>query len=228
LSPAFQNILLLFAFTSGFRFFRYKNRVMAGPLDIDLSRREDSSLIHFPFAIQSNFIHNPNANIHPLPIASTSPPLTTPPTQNPNPSITPSPELQPRQTANDCSNSIAAAVQAATVAASRSLQQADATAQQAIQQASISASAVIQQASASASNAIAAVVGSSSSAVSVASLAMASLQSSANAAVGSASASLVMVQVSILVREMSILFIYVPYRFQLRVLWLQRKLRLLL
>jgi hypothetical protein len=201
---------------------------MAGPLHIDLSRGGDSSLIHFPFAIQSNSIHNPNANIYSPPITSTSPSLTTTSTQNPIPSIAPSPELQPRQTATDCSHSIAAAVEAATVAASRSIQQANATAQQAIQQASISASAAIQQVSASASNAIAAVVGRSSSAVSAASLVMASLQSSANVALGSASANLVMVQVRILVREMRIVLIYIRYRFQLRVLWLQRKLRLLL
>lgn len=85
-----------------------------------------------------------------------------------------------RQNAVECSNSAQAVINAATVAASRSIQQAQATASQAVMQASISASAAIGQYSASASQKVAAISKSSAVAASQASEVVASLMVSSN------------------------------------------------
>jgi hypothetical protein len=161
---------------------------MAGDLNLDRPPGEVPFL--FPSTIDTVFstINTPNANSQPIP----TPNLPSPSKTSIGAShcfTTSSPSLKIRQNA-DCSNSITAAVEAATVALSRSFQQELATASQALQQASISASAALQAVSASASNVIAAVVGSSSSAVAAASTQVMSLSSVASAA----NASLLLVQ----------------------------------
>lgn len=88
-------------------------------------------------------------------------------------------QIYNRQNAGDCANSAQAVINAATVAASRSIQQAEATAAQAIMQASISASAAIGQASAEASKSIADISKTSLMAASQASSTVASLMVSA-------------------------------------------------
>ncbi|KAE9365846.1 hypothetical protein N431DRAFT_548920 [Stipitochalara longipes BDJ] len=110
-----------------------------------------------------------------------------------NPIITP-PPLLARQNA-DCSNSIAAAVESATVVVSRSFQQSLATVSQQLQQASIAASNAIQQASVASASA--------SSFVAGASVQIASLSTSASVAVASASLSLVAVMESAMSVEAS-------------------------
>ncbi|KAN0090519.1 hypothetical protein V8E51_019098 [Hyaloscypha variabilis] len=120
-------------------------------------------------------IYNANANYLSKPIISTSLPLIA------------SPPLLRRQDA-DCSNSIVAAAESATVAVSRSFQQSLATASQALEQASIAASNAIQQASVASASASSFVAGASAQ--------IASLSSSASVAVANASLSLVAVMES--------------------------------
>jgi hypothetical protein len=174
---------------------------MAGHYHVDIPLEEGLSklpFLHPQLSLNSEptLISNSNSNSNQRPALSKLTQLITTPAQNLEPFTTPPPELHLRQNAGDCSNSIIAAVNSATVAASRSLQQANATAEQALSQASISASAAIQQVAATASMSIAAAMSSASSAAVEAALAMGNLQSSASAAVSSASASLVMVQVN--------------------------------
>ena len=163
---------------------------MAGDLNIDRPPGEAPILLSSSFTIPSDIIHNPNSIYSPDSAAYVPLPTDITASTSPYPTTT-SPSLRRRQNA-DCSNSITAAVEAATVALSRSFQQNLATASQALAQASISASAALQAVSASASNVIAAVQGSSSSAVAAASSQVANLSSVASIA----SASLLLVQKS--------------------------------
>jgi hypothetical protein len=172
---------------------------MAGHYHVDIPLEEDLSkvsFLHLQLSLNSEptLISNSNSNSNQRSALSKSTQLITTPAQNLESFTTPPPELRLRQNAGDCSNSIIVAVNSATVAASRSLQQANATAEQALSQASISASAAIQQVAATASMSIAAVLSSASNAAATAAIAMMSLKSSASAAVSSVSASLVMVQ----------------------------------
>jgi len=126
---------------------------MAGYLDVDTALGEGSSFLHRTLSIGSGVKPDDSININFISLPSGS--LMSTPVRNFSPLITPPPELRRRQTAQDCSNSIVAEVNAATVAASRILQQASATFEQALSQASINASAAAQQASASASASVA-------------------------------------------------------------------------
>jgi len=150
--------------------FLHYTMLMAGHgIDASLA---DGSYLHSSAVFS---IYNANANYLSKPIISTSLPLIT------------SPPLLRRQDA-DCSNSIVAAAESATVAVSRSFQQSLATASQALEQASIATSNAIQQASVASASASSFVAGASAQ--------IASLSSSASVAVANASLSLVAVMES--------------------------------
>jgi hypothetical protein len=147
--------------------FLHYTMLMAGQgIDASLA---DGSYLHSSAVFS---IYNTNAKYLSKYITSTSLPLIS------------SPPLLRRQDA-DCSNSIVAAVESATVVVSRSFQQSLATASQALEQASIAASNAIQQASVASASAASSVAGASAK--------IASLSSSASVAVANASLSLVAV-----------------------------------
>jgi hypothetical protein len=156
---------------------------MAGRLEVNSPPGEEPSFLPSSFNTHKlNCNHQlvlTTTDSHLSPLRSNTVPKTA------HPLITPPSALQNRQNA-DCSNSIVAAVNAATVLVSRSLQQSLATVSQALQQASIDASAALVSASAASASA--------SNLVAAASLQMASLKSSASAAVANASMGLIAVQ----------------------------------